>query len=93
MIPFNKPWLSGREKVYLNEALDSGQLGWATLDVFRQEPLPAEHAFWQHPRITLTPHISSPSEPTTCVALLTEQVRALRAGSEMPNQVDLGRGY
>src|SRR5690606_20708105 len=37
-------------------ALASGQLGYATLDVFRQEPLPAEHAFWRHPRIEITPH-------------------------------------
>jgi glyoxylate/hydroxypyruvate reductase len=41
-------------------ALDSGQVGHATLDVFRVEPLPPEHAFWHHPRVTVTP-ISPPA--------------------------------
>ena len=36
-------------------ALDSGRLAHATLDVFRTEPLPGDHPFWDHPRITVTP--------------------------------------
>jgi hypothetical protein len=40
-------------------ALDSGQVGHATLDVFRTEPLPAEHPYWAHPKVTVTPHIAS----------------------------------
>src|SRR4029453_16432023 len=39
--------------------LDNGHLGGATLDVFREEPLPPHHPFWHHPRITLTPHVSA----------------------------------
>ena len=37
-------------------ALDNGQLSGAVLDVFREEPLPPGHAFWNHPRIIVTPH-------------------------------------
>jgi glyoxylate/hydroxypyruvate reductase A len=40
-------------------ALDSGQVGHATLDVFRTEPLPPEHPYWAHPKVTVTPHIAS----------------------------------
>ena len=40
-------------------ALDSGQVSGATLDVFQEEPLPADHPFWTHPRVTVTPHIAA----------------------------------
>ena len=44
-------------------ALDSGRLAHATLDVFREEPLPPEHPFWAHPRVTVTPHVASETRP------------------------------
>ena len=47
----------------LMEALDSGQLAGACLDVFDLEPLPADHPFWSHPKIKVTPHISSITFP------------------------------
>jgi len=47
----------------LLDALDDGQLSYATLDVFRQEPLPDDHPFWQHAKVTVTPHIASMIDP------------------------------
>jgi phosphoglycerate dehydrogenase-like enzyme len=48
---------------HLLAALASGQIGDAVLDVTDPEPLPPEHAFWRHPRIRLTPHIASMTQP------------------------------
>ena len=46
-------------------ALDSGHIATAVLDAFVQEPLPAQHPFWHHPRITVTPHIATRTGPET----------------------------
>ncbi len=48
----------------LINALDNYQLKKAVLDVFQQEPLPVDHPFWSHPKITITPHSSSRSDVT-----------------------------
>ncbi len=61
--------------------LDSGHLAAATLDVFRQEPLPAGHAFWRHPRITVTPHTSARTLRQESLAQITAKIRALQAGA------------
>ena len=61
--------------------LDSGDLAGATLDVFRQEPLPLEHAFWRHPRITVTPHTSARTLRDESLAQIVAKIRALQAGS------------
>ena len=45
----------------LIEALDSGQISSALLDVFHEEPLPIDHPFWSHPRVQVTPHIAAPT--------------------------------
>jgi len=74
-------------------ALDAGQLAGATLDVMRTEPLPPEHPFWRHPKVRVTPHVSSLSEPTTGVRILAEQVRRARRGEPLEHRVDVGRGY
>jgi glyoxylate/hydroxypyruvate reductase A len=74
-------------------AIQSGQLAGATLDVFREEPLPADHPFWQEPRITLTPHISALTLREDSIAQIAAKIRALAAGQPIAGVVDLQRGY
>jgi glyoxylate/hydroxypyruvate reductase A len=74
-------------------ALGSGQLSGAVLDVFREEPLPPDHAFWLHPRIVVTPHVAAETHPPTAAAIIGEAIRRYEAGLPVANIVDLGRGY
>ncbi len=73
--------------------LDSGKLHYAYLDVFREEPLPATHPFWTHPKIRVTPHIASVTHPKTAVPQLIEVYSKLLAGENIENLVDLVKGY
>lgn len=74
-------------------ALDAGQVGHAVLDVFHTEPLPAGHAFWSHPRVTVLPHVAAPTDARSAAAIVAAQVRALRAGAPLRDLVDRERGY
>ena len=74
-------------------ALDSGRLSAAALDVFREEPLPADHPFWDDARIYVTPHIAAEVNPPTAAIVFAENIRRLRAGEDPTGLVDLGRGY
>jgi glyoxylate/hydroxypyruvate reductase A len=74
-------------------ALDSGQLGHAVLDVFAAEPLPARHAFWRHPRVTVLPHAAAQTDPRTAAAVAAANVQALRDGRPLAYRVDRARGY
>jgi glyoxylate/hydroxypyruvate reductase len=74
-------------------ALDSGHIAGATLDVFQPEPLPPEHPFWRHPRITMTPHIASLTNPETAVLPIVENLRRLTIGKPLLNLVDRASGY
>ncbi len=74
-------------------ALDSGQIGHATLDVFRVEPLPQDHPFWSHPRVTVTPHIAADTRPDTSAEVIAENIRRGEAGEPFINLVDRKRGY
>lgn len=74
-------------------ALGEGRIGRAVLDVFRDEPLPAEHAFWDHPRIELTPHMASLTNPWTGAEVVARGIEAERNGAGLPNRVDRQRGY
>ena len=74
-------------------AIDAGQLSGALLDVFRQEPLPPEHLFWRHPRITITPHIASITNPQSAVLQILENYHRVLSGQPLLNQVDPLRGY
>ncbi|MEQ8357035.1 MAG: glyoxylate/hydroxypyruvate reductase A [Kiloniellaceae bacterium] len=74
-------------------ALDSGQLGGATLDVLHQEPPPEDHPFWTHPKILLTPHIASLIDPAAGAKVIAENLKRFMAGQPVPDMVDLSQGY
>lgn len=74
-------------------ALDAGRIGHATLDVFRTEPLPPEHPFWAHPKVTVTPHVASETRPLTAARVIAENIRRGEAGEPFLHLVDPARGY
>lgn len=74
-------------------ALKSGQVGHATLDVFRTEPLPPEHPYWAQPNVTVTPHIASETRPVTAAQVICENIRRGEAGEPFLHLVDRDLGY
>jgi len=81
------------EDAALLAALDTGQIGHATLDVFRTEPLPLDHAYWAHPKVTATPHIASATRVFTACETIAENVRRGEAGEALLHLVDREQGY
>ncbi|MEF0941423.1 2-hydroxyacid dehydrogenase [Rhizobium sp. BR 362] len=77
----------------LIEALDSGHIAGAVLDVTEPEPLPADHALWRHPKIILTPHIASVTQPETAANTVIANIRRHEAGLDPIGLVDRSRGY
>ncbi len=77
----------------LIDALDSGQLAGAMLDVFHVEPLPKEHPFWRHPRIGVTPHIAAETLREESIVQIAAKIRALARGETISGVVDFKRGY
>jgi glyoxylate/hydroxypyruvate reductase A len=73
--------------------IDTGHLAGATLDVFRTEPLPKEHPFWQHPKITVTPHTSARTLREESIAQIVGKIQALQRGEAINGVVDPQRGY
>jgi glyoxylate/hydroxypyruvate reductase A len=74
-------------------ALGSGQVGGATLDVFRTEPLPPDHPFWADPRITITPHIAADTRAETSAEVIAENIRRDLDGRPLLHLVDRAAGY
>ncbi|MGC1497109.1 MAG: glyoxylate/hydroxypyruvate reductase A [Sulfitobacter sp.] len=74
-------------------ALDSGHIGHATLDVFRIEPLPTDHPYWAHPRVTVTPHIAAETRAITAAQVIAENIRRGEAGKDFLHLVDRHLGY
>lgn len=74
-------------------AVETGQVAHATLDVFRQEPLPPDHPFWSHPRITVTPHVAAATRAVTSAAEIAKSIQRAEAGLPLLNLVDRARGY
>jgi glyoxylate/hydroxypyruvate reductase A len=74
-------------------ALASGQLSGAALDVFRQEPLPRDHPFWTHPKIRITPHIASVTNPRTAAMQILDNYQRLHSGKNLINLIDINKGY
>ena len=77
----------------LLDALDRGHLDHALLDVFSTEPLPTDHPFWGHERITVWPHGSAPTNRFTASAEIAKAVEHWRNTGEIPEAVDRARGY
>ena len=77
----------------LIDALDSGQLSHAYLDVFEREPLPQDDSLWAHPKISITPHTAALTEPRTAVPKIVENVERVRRGEAPLNRVDFEAGY
>ncbi|MBY3099519.1 glyoxylate/hydroxypyruvate reductase A [Rhizobium laguerreae] len=77
----------------LVDALDAGHLSGAVVDVTDPEPLPADHAFWNHPKILLTPHIASVTQPETAAAAVIGNIKRHQAGVDPIGLVDRNRGY
>lgn len=77
----------------LLDALDSGRLRHAFLDAYRVEPLPVDHRFWQHPRVTVIPHMAAPTFPSSGGRFVAEQVSRLERNEPLENLVDHERGY
>ena len=73
--------------------IDSGHLSGATLDVFRTEPLPVDHPFWRHPKITVTPHTSARTLREESIAQIIGKIQALQRGQAINGVVDSQRGY
>jgi len=74
-------------------ALESGHLAGATLDVFNQEPLPADHPYWRHPKVQVTPHVAGATNPRTASPGVIENIKRLRAGQPLIHRVDPKTGY
>ncbi|MBW8127445.1 MULTISPECIES: 2-hydroxyacid dehydrogenase [Pseudomonas] len=77
----------------LLEALGSGRLSGAVLDVLQEEPAPASHPFWDHPQIVLTPHIAAMTQPASAFGVLLENIRRFERGERMVGEVDRSLGY
>jgi glyoxylate/hydroxypyruvate reductase A len=74
-------------------ALATGQISAAVLDVFNDEPLPAGHPFWHHPRVVVTPHIAAFTNPATAAPIILDNIRRFEAGRPLLSRVDPARGY
>ncbi len=81
------------EEAALLAALDSGALSHATLDVFNREPLPDDHPYLTHPKVTVTPHIASATRPETAAEALIAQIARGERGAPFENVVDRSLGY
>jgi len=74
-------------------ALRQNRLAGAVIDVCREEPLPAGHAFWTAPRLLLTGHSSAPTDPTLMADLFLDNLARWQAGESLRGEVDFSRGY
>lgn len=77
----------------LLDALGTGRIGHAVLDVFDQEPLPGEHPFWSHPGVTILPHVAAPTSMISAAAIVARAVAAYRSSGRVPAGVDRRQGY
>jgi glyoxylate/hydroxypyruvate reductase A len=81
------------DEAALLDALRSGRIAEATLDVFAVEPLPAEHPFWSMDNVLITPHLASITVPEDAARDVAESIRRVRSGAEPLHRIDPRRGY
>lgn len=81
------------DEAALVEAIRSGHLAEATLDVFHEEPLPPSHPLWDLPQVLVTPHLASVAIPRTAAAQIVENLRRIARGEGPLNAVEPARGY
>ena len=74
-------------------ALDSGHIAGAMLDVFNEEPLPASHPFWSHPRVVVTPHVAGVTIAAEAEAQVIANVKRMEQGESPVGLVDRAKGY
>ena len=74
-------------------AFEKGYLSGAMLDVYREEPLPKDHPFWEESRITMTPHIASVTNPKAAAPQLIENIKRIKSNGKLLNLVDRNKGY
>jgi glyoxylate/hydroxypyruvate reductase A len=74
-------------------ALDSGQLSYAALDALWPEPLPPENPLWRHPKVTVMPHVARRPTVAQLVTEMVANVKSLRAGGQLLQEVDVTMGY
>jgi phosphoglycerate dehydrogenase-like enzyme len=77
----------------LTAALREGRLAGAVLDVFEEEPLPADHVFWRTPNVLITSHTAAISDPEDIAPVFIENYRRLVRGEPLLHRVDFDRGY
>jgi len=77
----------------LADALQNGRLAGAVLDVFEQEPLPADHVFWRTPNVLITSHTAALSVPEDIAPVFVDNYRRWTAGEPLHYQVDFEAGY
>jgi glyoxylate/hydroxypyruvate reductase A len=74
-------------------ALQKRHLSHAVLDVFHNEPLPADHPFWSHPQVTVLPHVAATTDPESAAPIAMQNVAAFRAGRPLVGLISVSRGY
>ena len=77
----------------LLKALDSGKISRCTLDVFDEEPLPKEHPFWFHDKVTVTPHISAPTRLQSSIKSILKNIGRIKKGLQPNGLVQKERFY
>jgi len=81
------------DEAALVDALRSGHLSGATLDVFETEPLAADHPLWSMPGVLITPHLASVALPKSAAPQIAANIRAVQTGNALINEVSRLRGY